>query len=205
MKPSEVPIPPKMRLRPLDKRGYPIPWIVSKDLDGVPYFTVNDTERGFMAIDRGICGICGNKLERDRWLVGGPGAAFHEHGAFLDPPMHHQCATYALTVCPFLATRYTKRIDDALAMNGRWPPGMKIVQEDNMVPQQPSFFALVKTASIQRHQEQPGIYYVIPKRPFLAVELWKDGKQITAEEAARLHDEDQDKTFLLEDLMWWDQ
>ena len=178
-KPVEiVPIPPKMRLLPRDRRGYPVPWIVQRDLDRRPFFVMNDVENVVACGRRKLCGICGKKLERDVWLVGGPGAALHEHGAFLDPPMHKDCATYALRVCPYIATRYTKRVDAALVSRGRWHPRQRVIVEDGMIPEQPPFFVLARSAAVSMAVDERGAPRFHPRRPWLRVEFWKGGVEI---------------------------
>lgn len=200
-----VEVPPKMRLLPRDKRGYPIPWLVQRDLTGRPFFVMNDSMKTMACGRRGLCSICGRKLERDVWLIGGPGAAFHEHGAYLDPPMHHQCATYALKVCPYLGTRYTGRIDAVLLKHGKWDPRMRIITEDLTLPEQPPFFVLGRTSKATfrwdvENGDNPRFH---PKRPWLAVEFWVWGQQITEAEARAKLAESEKWPWTPEDLMHW--
>jgi hypothetical protein len=179
LKPVEtVEVPIKMRMLARDRRGYPIPFIVTRDLTKRPFFTINDVGRVIICGRRKVCGICGQKLERDTWLIGGPGAAFHEHGAYLDPPMHKACATYALQVCPYLGARYTGRIDAALAKTGVWEPDRRILAEEHMIPEQPPFFVLARTAAAPLELRDNQTPYFHPVRPWLTVELWHDGLQI---------------------------
>lgn len=203
MKPTNAPIPPKLALRPKDRRGYPIPFIVMRDDDGRPHFTINNHERVEQAIRQRICAMCGKKLEFDCWLIGGPGAAFHQHGAFLDPPVHHACGTYALQVCPFLAApSYSHRIDGS-TLDLAKVKGMALVQEDGMQPDQPPFFAFARTSSIERYSQQTGIIYVIPKRPWKAVEFWNNGERITSEDAERLFVSSETQSAQLDELIYW--
>jgi hypothetical protein len=183
LKPQQtVEIPWKMRLLDRDRRGYPVPWIVQRDLTGRPFFVLNDMQRTLACGRRKVCGICGHKLERDVWLIGGPGAAFHEHGAYLDPPMHRACATYALKVCPYIGSRYTGRVDMALVKHGKWDSRMRVITEDHMIPEQPPFFVLAKTqrASMSADDGTPRFH---PVRPWQAVEFWRWGEQITEADA----------------------
>lgn len=108
-----LPIPDMMKGLPLDKRGFPIPFLVAYDLAGEPMFTVNDDQKTMRAITESLCGICGQELTYgDLWWVGGPLSAFHPDGCYVDGPMHAECSTYALMACPHLAApKYTKRID----------------------------------------------------------------------------------------------
>jgi hypothetical protein len=180
--------PPKMRLLDRDRRGYPVPWIVRRDLTKRPFFVVNDQEKVLACGHRKVCGICGRKLERDVWLIGGPGAAFHEHGAYLDPPMHHDCAAYALRVCPYLGTRYSGRVDAALVKHGKWPAAMRVVSDETMIPEQPPFFVLARTSSARMivDKEVSPTPRFHPKRPWLAVEFWRHGERLDGPTAREL-------------------
>lgn len=42
---KDVKIPRQMRALMRDKRGYPVPYTVLRDSDGVPHFAVNDSAR----------------------------------------------------------------------------------------------------------------------------------------------------------------
>ena len=198
----ETEVPPRMRRLDRDKRGYPIPWIVQRDLDGRPFFTINDSLKVMACGDRKLCGICGRPLERDVWLVGGPGSAFHEHGAFLDPPMHHACARYAMRVCPYIGARYPGRIDNALAKHGRWPPGLGIVQEDLALPEQPPFFVLARTLRAPLDLTAGSIRFN-PHRPWRSVEFWRHGVQLTDTEARDLLTASETWPWTPADLIHW--
>jgi hypothetical protein len=203
-KPVEaVPIPPKMRLLPKDRRGYPVPVIVQRDLTGRPFFVINDTEVVNKTARQKLCGICGQKLERDIWLVGGPGGAFHEHGMFIDGPMHKACATYALRVCPYIAGRYSKRIDDTLAKHGKWPAHMRMLAEESMIPEQPPFFVLARTRRVAFEVREQGTHRFIPERPWLAVEFWRRGVEISEPEARELLAASERWMWTPADLMHW--
>jgi hypothetical protein len=197
-----VPVPPKMLRLDRDRRGYPVPWIVQRDLDRRPFFVMNDVARVLACGNRKVCGICGQKLERDVWLIGGPGAAFHEHGAFLDPPMHHACATYALLVCPYLGTRYTGRVDQALAKQGRWPANMRALIEEGMIPEQPPFFVLARTRKARMVTEDSAPRFH-PERPWLAVEFWVWGRRVEEAEARALLAKNPRWPWTPADLPYW--
>jgi hypothetical protein len=172
-----------MRLLDRDRRGYPVPWIVQRDLTGRPFFVMNDVAKVLATGRQKLCGVCGRKLERDVWMIGGPVAAFHEHGAFLDPPMHKACGTYALRVCPYIAAPYSGRVDEALVSQGKFDPRMKAVRDDGMIPEQPPFFAFVRTLGARMEIDEQAAPRFHPRRPWLAVEFWKDGVEIGEPEA----------------------
>jgi hypothetical protein len=138
-----VQIPKRMRSLERDKRGYPIPFIVLRDKTGQPQFTINDIRRVAECRNKRLCSICGKRFDDGVWFVGGSRCFLHERGAFLDPPLHLECAEYALQVCPFLAaSRYSKRIDDAKLAPGALPDQMALVREPFMNPRLPERFGL---------------------------------------------------------------
>lgn len=102
MKPRELrgDIPRHMAALPRDERGYPVPWFCAW-IDGKPDFRVADVSKVRNAVIGSRCWICGKTLGRFRSFVIGPmGAMNRVHS---EPPSHHECAQYAIRVCPFLA------------------------------------------------------------------------------------------------------
>jgi hypothetical protein len=164
-------VPERMLKLERDPRGYPIPWTVMRDSDGRPHFTINDTARVQRALKEDRCAICGDKLFRGRWFIGGPGSAFHPNGAYIDPPLHHECMRYAAQVCPYLARdHYAKRID-ALTLDRAKVEGMAIFLDETQDPNRPEVFVAVMAVG-QRVTENG---YLQPKRPYRAVEVWRHG------------------------------
>lgn len=198
---KDITIPGRLASRPKDRRGYPIPWIVTIDPDGVPHFTINDYDKHFRAVTEKRCALCGHKLNGNTWLVGGPGAAFHKMGGYIDPPVHKDCGTYALKVCPFLALTYAKRIEDK-TLRGR--DDVLVAVETRVNPAQPEVFVFIKTAGITPVDAGGGSVVLQPKRPLLAVEFWRHGERISATEARPLIASDPNRSCDIEDLAhWW--
>jgi hypothetical protein len=169
-----IPVPERMAHLERDARGYPIPWIVMRDLDGRPHFTINDTLKVERALKEERCAICGGKLFRGRWFLGGPAAAFHPNGAYIDPPLHHECMTFAVQVCPYLARRnYSGRID-ALTVDPAKIAGMAIFMDETQDPTRPEYFVAVM--AIGQTVTESG--YLQPKRPYRAVEVWRHGVKL---------------------------
>lgn len=173
-----VAIPDRMRKLPIDRRGYPVPWTVAHDAEGRPQFVVNDEGRRQACIKRDLCSICGGRLDRVRWFVGGPHSAFNERGAYIDPPMHHECAQYALQVCPYLA----------LARTGRgYVDAQKVAQHmgeplvaQTMLPGQPPLFVAVRASgTVVLSWVGPLVETIRPTRPYLRVEYWRHGQRLT--------------------------
>jgi hypothetical protein len=174
-----VPIPEQMQSLPRDPRGYPIPVIVLRDRAGKAHFTINNPDIAEKMVREDRCTICGGKLLRGRWYVGGPMSAFHPAGAYSDPAIHRECARYALQVCPHMAApAYTNRIDiGTYADRSR-----AILIDQTQIAKRPEIYVAVMTTSAQV-RPQLGPPYYVPKRPYLRVEYWRHGSEIAEAEA----------------------
>jgi len=176
----EVPIPKRMSMLRRDSRGYPIPFNVLRDVDGKPFFAINDDRVRARCLKEKRCAICGYRLDKLMWLVGGPLSAFHENGCYQDTPLHHDCMTYALQVCPYLSMpNYLGRIDAAGLDPAKLPAGMPAVLVDHtQIAERPEVFVAV--AILKYAFTDNG--YIKPERPYKQVEYWRDGKQVSLEE-----------------------
>jgi hypothetical protein len=184
---TDVPLPKKMRGLEKDARGYPIPFNVLRDTDGKAHFAITDDRRQDRCLKEGRCPICGDKLNKIKWLVGGPLSAFHEYGAYFDTALHYECMAYALQVCPYLSMpTYLGRVDDKTLDKSKAPEGMNMFLDITMIPERPAVFVAVATS--EQIIVAPDIIRpkVRPKKPYLAVEFWKDGKRISLQEAEPL-------------------
>jgi hypothetical protein len=167
---------------PRDHRGYVIPYVVLRDENNRPHFTINDDTRRARVIALDLCPICSGKLWRGRWFVGGPGSAFHARGAYIDPPMHDECAHYALTTCPYLASpNYSKRIDAGTLKPSK---GLQVLLDPTVDPTRLPLFVAIMTTG-QTHNFKPNFFqdYLKPKRPYRRVEYWRHGRQLDEAEA----------------------
>jgi hypothetical protein len=93
-------MPPALRSRPRDKRGYPVPWFTPK-VDGEWDFRVVAPGKVEEAAHGSLCWTCGGRLEIPCAFVVGPMCAVNRTSA--EPPSHVECAIYAARACPFLA------------------------------------------------------------------------------------------------------
>ena len=98
---SAIGMPPRVARLDRDERGYPIPAWAIVDAHGKPDFHVLDLAKWVRLAQLRFCGICGDALGRHMAFVGGPKSVARR--VFKDLPMHHDCASYALRACPFLA------------------------------------------------------------------------------------------------------
>lgn len=102
------PIPARMRGRPIDHRGYPVPWFVTeKTADGLWDFTVVDKRRRDEAIRRRVCWVSGEPLGRYVAFVLGPMCTINRVAA--DPPVIPEIAEWSARVCPFLSRPLARR------------------------------------------------------------------------------------------------
>lgn len=195
-----IPVPANMQHLPRDKRGYPIPYIVWIDSDGNPQFTVNGEELRQRVLVEDRCSICGNKLFRGHFLVGGPLSAFSANGRYIDPPMHRDCATYALKVCPYLAApNYGKSIEASKIKQMTAKDQGRIFVDNTMMPGRPALFVLIGFPRIKLHkgmlandkrgQRIVGWQYVEPKGQCIDVEFWQGGERLTWDQAQPMIDE----------------
>jgi hypothetical protein len=168
----------------VDPRGYAIPWNVLRGPRGEAFFTVNDDRKHWRALRQGLCPICGEILGRWKWFVGGPRSAFEVNGWYLDLPMHHECCTYALETCPYLAMpKYLKRVD--VADPSKLPAAARILIDETITPERPELNVAVAGNQIEGHAGPSALSlpYVRPCRPALAYEFWRHGLKISLSEA----------------------
>lgn len=177
-------IPDRMKHLERDHRGYPIPWTVFRDNDNKPQFTINDTIKVIRCKQEDLCAICGVKLLRGRWFIGGPMSALHPHGAYIDPPLHHECMQFAASTCPYLvSSKYTKRIDAAKLDPAKVKGALTFV-DPTMDPTRPEFFIAVM--AIGQHETPNG--YLTPDRPYRRMEWWREGKMVKEFDAKQIRE-----------------
>ena len=196
-----VPIPDRMRHLDRDRRGYPIPYVVLRDHEGFPHFTINDTRLTKRVLRDDLCSICGTQLFRGRWYAGGPACAFHRHGAYIDTPMHAECMRYAMQVCPYLALpNYGKRIDEHLLAAReeklKERAGLAVVKDPTMNADRPPLFVAVMATGHTTNIDSTGaLHYLHPHRPYKAVEFWRDGARLDHDEGMRIANEAIEREF----------
>lgn len=112
-------IPARMRTRPLDPRGYPIPWFVTlKDANGHPEFRVLEPGRIQEALRGERCWLCGERLGRFKSFLIGPMCAITR--TISEPPQHRECSELAAKACPFMVLPTAKRREANLPADGKF-------------------------------------------------------------------------------------
>lgn len=160
-------IPFRMARRPRDARGFAVPFTQFIKPDGTPDFRVMDHDNTAKAARRRLCSLCGDKMQRDVWFVGGPKCV--ENGLFYDPPMHKECALYALQTCPHLARAKGKyspvpdRIEGAIMVQGA------------MDGDKAEWFGLMRATGYTHSMDASGMLLIKGTMPWVSVERWRDG------------------------------
>ena len=117
--------PARMMARPLNDKGYPVPWFVEW-VDGKPEFRLMDPAKWGRAIRHRLCWLCGEALGANMTFVSGPMCGVNRTSA--EPPSHHDCATYAAKACPFLTLPKALRRDAGLPDEVRSVGGIGIAR-----------------------------------------------------------------------------
>ncbi len=163
----EVQMPPRIARMATDRRGYPIPYTVMY-VNGVPDFTAVDPKKWLTLLKIQGCGICGGTLHGRMFFVGGPLCA--ENRLFFDHPMHEECATYALQVCPFLCIpKMHYRKETSL------PPGANILK--SVSKDKPDVFMLGSSRGYDLMRN--GKEVLLHAQPWDTLRWWKEGVEIT--------------------------
>jgi hypothetical protein len=105
-------MPDRVARLPLDPRGYPIPWFVNIDKEGVADFRIIGPGKVERAVKQGVCWICGERLGVNRAFVIGPMCAINRISS--EPPSHRDCAEYGARACPFLTRPHMRRRENDL-------------------------------------------------------------------------------------------
>ncbi len=121
-----VPRPPRIKRLPVNERGFPIPWFVYIDKDGVADFRVIGPNKIYIAHMKHLCWICGEPLGVHRAFTIGPMCVVNRVNS--EPPSHLACAEYAVRTCPFLSNPRTRRNEKDLPAEGQDPAGIAIMR-----------------------------------------------------------------------------
>lgn len=165
------PMPPELAQRPRDRRGLPIPFIAVVKPDGVPDYTVNDVDRVEECAERGLCALSGLPMGRDDvWFIGGPKAAYHPAGAFLDPPGKRVCLEWAAQVCPFIAlTKF-----EGFKRGAPVIEGATTILNPHSETDRPPYFVLARCDGY--HFEAEDLVH-FPNRPWREAQHWREGER----------------------------
>lgn len=200
---KDVPIPFHLSKNDRDRRGFPIPFIVYRDMMGVPHFTIDDVGKLDIVLSNRLCGLCGKPLKLGQmWLIGGPASAFLEDGMFTTPHAHEECARYAIQVCPYLAAPNYSKLIEAKTLKPEAVHDTDRFHHDQITPPRPLFLVLSRTSGITLidPQDGSGKKYILPRRPWKELEFWQTGRRITQLEAEEIA---KNSELPPSQLKWW--
>jgi hypothetical protein len=115
---KDIPLPARLARRPVNDRGFPVPWFVSFR-DGDWDFVNLDPEKIAIAYRQQTCWLCGEKLGQFKSFVIGPMCSINRVTS--EPAQHKDCSEYAVRSCPFLVRPNTKRNTKATMAPGNIP------------------------------------------------------------------------------------
>lgn len=165
---ADIPaLPPHMSNRPLDKRGYPVPYFVAW-VDGVPDFRVADSHKLDMCVNFEFCWLCGKPLGSHRVFVVGPMCTVNRISS--EPPSHRACAEFAAAACPHMVRPTAKRREANLPEDRKEPRGI-------MVMDNPGAVALWESSSYSIDRTREGVIVDIGEPD--AVDWWTKGHKTT--------------------------
>lgn len=105
---SEIETPSVMRSRPIDHRGFPVPWFVTdKTPDGLWDFVNIRHERMIEAVRHEKCWVSGQRLGKYKAFCIGPMCAINRTAG--DPPVTREIAHWSVKVCPFMSRPRSRR------------------------------------------------------------------------------------------------
>jgi len=174
-----VPIPPDMKSRPADHRGFPVPWFVTnKTADGHWDFVAIERARMIEAIRHSKCWVSGKKLGRYKAFCIGPMCAINRTSG--DPPVTREIALWSVKVCPFMSRPLARRADKSL-------PQVKEVQDGVAILRNPGVTGVWVTCNSE-YQPGRGFYLGDP----MEVTWWCKGgpatrDQVLASVASGIH------------------
>jgi hypothetical protein len=181
----KIEIPKELQHLERDVRGLPIPYVVVRDKSGKPHFKVNDADKSLYCLKNKVCHICGNlMLKTDLWVIGGHLSAFAPNGAFSDGAVHKACGMYALKVCPYFSNTSYKATGaiDLKAVAEVTP----VLFDPTQTTKRLQFMVFAKIKGYSLHTRFEFDTILIPNKPYIKIEYWKDGKQITLQCAREL-------------------
>jgi hypothetical protein len=159
-----------------DYRQMPIPWFVFQEKGKAADFRVADEAKRVKAVKLRLCWCCGKKLpkEESAFLVG-PMCEITQVTS--EPPMHVDCAEYAVMICPFLGNPAMKRSPRPIRGDASKPSG-------HGIPRNPGVTALIVSKYPARpFSDRMGgwllqlpvakrVFYFRERRPATVDEVW---------------------------------
>jgi hypothetical protein len=132
-----------------DDAGRPVPYFVEY-VDGKPDFRVMNAKHYRAAVMKGLCWVCGKRINpaSKHVFVAGPMCLIN--GTSAEPPCHMDCAEWSARACPFLVNPKKKRRDANLPDGAAEPGGI-------MLERNPGVTALIAARLWRVHNHPNGV------------------------------------------------
>ncbi len=164
-------IPRAMAARPIDHRGFPVPWFVTeKTEEGLWDFVHIRPERMVEAIQYNKCWVSGQKLGGHKAFCVGPMCAINRTAG--DPPTTREVALWSVKVCPFMSRPLARRSDHSenTVETDRVFDGVGIMRNPGVTA--------VWISKTREYQRGRGFYLGEPED----VTWWREGRPATRDE-----------------------
>ena len=164
-------LPKRMIARPVDHRGYPVPWFVTvKDEQGRWDFRRVDPHRLVEAVRKKLCWICGHKLGRNKAFAVGPMCGVNRISG--EPPQHLECAEFAAQACPFMILPQAKR------RTANLPDG--VTENPGALKRNPGVVLVWSTTSFRVVRNDPSVLFQMGEPT--KISFWAEGRTATRDE-----------------------
>jgi hypothetical protein len=130
LRPELPPPPPRMARRPIDHRGYTVPWFVEV-VDGIPDHRLTSDAKRERALRERRCWLCGERLGPRSTFVIGPMCCLTRTTS--EPGCHEECAEWAVRACPFLTRPHAHRRAAGLPEDIHEAPGVGLKRNPGAV------------------------------------------------------------------------
>lgn len=168
---KSVPIPERMRGRPIDHRGFVVPWFVNvMDEHGNYDFRIVRPERTALAIRRKLCWICGQQLGANKAFAIGPMCVVNRVTA--EAPGHLECVRWSVQVCPFMAKPKMRRNTAGVEHLKHQGPGISLDRNPGV-----TCIWVTKEYRVERDGDK-GTLFRLSGEPVLT-EFWSEGRAAT--------------------------
>lgn len=165
-------VPKRLLRRPIDHRGYPVPWFVTvKDDEGKWDFRPVETARVHKALKFNHCWICGETLGAHLAFAVGPMCGVNRVSG--EPPQHLECAEFAVKACPFMLLPMAKR------RTANLPEGVK--DNPGGLKRNPGVCLVWSTKSFKPVRTGPQTHVFRMGAP-TAISFWTEGRTATRAE-----------------------
>jgi hypothetical protein len=170
-----VDVPSRMKARPVDPRGYPIPWFVNIADDGTADFRVIRPNGVLQAHRTATCWLCGDRLGRFKTFAIGPMCAVNRITS--EPGSHLDCARYAAQACPFLSQPKMKRSPRALPADATTEqPGFHLDRNPGAI----CLWTCTSARTVRADRGGRGVLFQLGDPS--SVEWWAHGRAATRDE-----------------------